>query len=189
MSNDTQVDIVQKRLAVLRAEMDAVQKKLDGAETGLRGWWRGTSLSPHQFNALTEEKRTLFKAINAHTAEVAELLAPTKLQIANEFRKELTKLLEALSARLATLSFGGVAFWSTWRYWSILRRRFAPLTKEQWYWRKNWLRVESPYPPAVKGIASVSAAYLVYYYSRHPRELEQWGPQLRPTQTDRVVVQ
>lgn len=180
-----QAEFLTRELAVLTSEKAVVQRQLDAVETGLRGWWRGTSLSPDQFQAHTKQKQLLFEAIEATTAELKLLAAPTvfdKLKMANEVADQLTK-------RLAAILFGGVAFWSTWRYWSILRRRFAPLTKEQWYWRKNWLRVESPYPPAVKGIASVSAAYLVYYYSRHPRELEQWGPQLRPTQTDRVVVQ
>mgnify|MGYP001593697075 CR=1 FL=1 len=161
----SKVEIVQNRLAELRAEKLAVQKKLYRAETGFRGWWNGTSLSRHQFQALTDDNEMLFKAIELHTAELSELLAPTKLSNA----------LGRLSARLAILSIGGVALWSSWRYWSVLRMRFAPLARQQWRWRKTWLLVESPYPPAVKDVTFVSAAYLVYYCVEHPGELEQWG--------------
>lgn len=142
MSNATQqaqAEFLMRELVVLRTQMDAVQLKLDGAEIGLRGWWRG-SLSPGQFQTLTRERAILLETIAATRDEVKSLLAPTNL----EKLKLANALADEIAGGLARLSTGCVACWSALRWWS--RLRYAPL--KVWHWRmisrQTWKKTIHP---------------------------------------------
>jgi hypothetical protein len=49
--------------AELKLKKAEVQKRLNSAETGFRGWWNGTSLSPQQFEAMTQKECWLLQEI------------------------------------------------------------------------------------------------------------------------------
>lgn len=162
MTDSQQVELVKQRMAKLELQQAEVQKKLDSAE-GFFGRWR---LSSQQFESLNEQRKLLFQKIKETDDELIQLYAPapppppppTKWQTLKGFRGNIEFLLFVEAVILGS----GAAFFTSWRRWAILRMRYAPYSKEEWYWRRELLQVESPFPPAVKKIMIFSTACIVW---------------------------
>ena len=156
MASPDQIEVIKQRIAKLEQEKAEVVNKLDS-------WWRNLFMPSRVLQSLIEDEKWLAEAINQnrHTLALMYQPPPTFFDQVNEAGARVTKSL------CWGIVFGG-AFMSWWRYWSIMRMRFAPLRHEQWHWRKILLQVESPYPTGVAKSMASSALYLVWYYSRHP---------------------
>ena len=187
-SGNEKIEVVKQRIAKLELQAAEVQTQLYTAH-GFFGRWR---LSAEQIRILSDKEKFLLQKIKENAADLKQLYAPppTTWQSVNSFEEELGSQIAWMS------TVGGIVF-ASWRYWSIMRMRFAPLRKEQWDWRKVWLQVESPFPPAVKLIMFFSAAHLALYYSRHPPQheflltesIKAAVAQMRTKLPDRIVIQ
>ena len=160
MSNSQHIEVVKALLVKLESREDAIQKKLDSAETGFRGWWNGSGMSPQQIEVLTREQMFLLQKIEESSVRLELLCAPTTWQKMDAYGERLTKY----SGQITAASCG---LWAWLRYWSIKRMKYASYTKEQWHWRKEWLAVESPFPPALKKI--IQELRDCYYFTKVAR--------------------
>ena len=160
-----QIDVVKQHIAALEATEAAVQKKLDDSV----GYFGGLRYSREHRAAMYEKQKWLNDKVDEHTRELTVLHAPPPPPLSAADALYIKS--QQLAGYMWIASTTGVFLWTAWRQWSILRMKYAPLTREQLHWRKELLLVESPYPAAAAfRILLPSAVYFMCFYMMHPPE-------------------